>query len=196
MIIDIIDSDGIENAIYNRPEFGKRYDIAGEVVQMPDGNEAIRVILQKSLPPTEAYKGVGLLLPNGKIPAFSILNGTIYIDRKKKRLLSFDGELIGLQARMKQAEEIISRPASCHVKIEYGHRHGYTEIQKSSCIVKCENSESAFTLFNIGSNSLSRVGNSVPLRGNLPEAIRQAGDNPELWENEVVKEAIRETEGT
>ena len=40
------------------------------------------------------------------------------------------------------------------------------------------------------------IRNDLDIKSAMKELIRQAGDNPELWENEVVKEAIRETEGT
>ena len=192
MIIEYIDNNGVENAIYNRPKFKKRYNIASEVIQMPKGAELIKVTMQQSLPPAEAYKGVNMLLPNGKIPAFCILNGTIYIDRKTKRLLSFDGELIGFMARMKLAGEITLRPASCHIQIEYTHKHGCTEIEKSKCTVKCENAETKLYLTNIGPKPFSKKDKCVPILGNLPEAIRQAGYDPALWENESVKQAMEE----
>ena len=193
MIIEYIDNNGVENAIYNRPKFKKRYNIASEVIQTPNGTEIIKVVMQRSLPPTEAYKDVNMLLPNGKIPAYCILNGTIYIDKKKERLLSFDGELIGFMARMKLEEETTLRPASCHIQIEYTHNNGYTEIEKSKCTVKCENAETTLSLTNIGPKPFSKKDKCIAILGNLPEAVREAGYNPALWENEAVKKAIEES---
>lgn len=193
LIIEYIDNNGVENAIYNRPKFKKRYNIGSEVIQTPNGTEIIKVVMQRSLPPTEAYKDVNMLLPNGKIPAYCILNGTIYIDKKKERLLSFDGELIGFMARMKLEEETTLRPASCHIQIEYTHNNGYTEIEKSRCTVKCEHAETTLSLTNIGPKPFSKKDKCIAILGNLPEAVRQAGYNPALWENEAVKKAIEES---
>ncbi len=192
MIIEYIDLNGVENAIYNRQSFRSRYDIVSDIVQMPDGKDVVRVKLQKELPPADAYKGVGMILPNGKIPVFSVLTGTMYIDKAKGHLISFDGELTGFRTWRKQSEEISRQPASCLVHVEYTHQRGYTEIEKSICVVKCDNMESRLALTNIGPDAFAQMNKGVRIQGNLAKAIHEAGYDPELWENEAVKQAMED----
>lgn len=154
-------------------EASERYEVSGKRINNRGGEEDTLQIDLRPIHPALTVAGIVSLTG-------------------KKDLLSFNGELLGkiiwvMKEGIRQAVRL-----NCHFKIDYTHHRGFTEVEHYFCTINDGTEETIIELFNLGNNKLKSK-KKVPLDGNLPEAIRKAGYNPALWENEAVKKAIEES---
>lgn len=153
----------------------ERYQASAHVILDSEGDRKIKVkLLSRS--PHLLYEEVA---------------GTLYLG-EKLNLSCFDGELLGQKLwTMKEGRRNAIR-LNCIIHIDYTRERGFDEIKHSRCEIGYGNEKTIIELFKVEGKKLKSK-KKVPLDGNLPEAIRQAGYDPELWENEAVKKAIEES---
>jgi len=155
-------------------EASERYEVCGKRIS---GQEGVEDTIRIDLSPTS--------------PLLSVAGTVSLTDRRE--LLSFEGELLGKKLWVMKEGKRQAVRLSCHFKIDYTHRRGFTEVENYVCTINDGDEETAIELVNLGDSKL-KAKKKIRIDGSLPEAIRQAGYNPELWENEAVKEAIKKTE--
>ncbi len=152
-------------------DVSERYEASGQVILNSEGKRKTKVVLQSKQPNT-----------------YNEVAGTLYLD-EKLNLSCFDGELLGKHLWiMKEGER--THPNS-HIHIDYTRERGFDEIKHSRCEIGYGNEKTIIELFKVEDKKL-KAKKKVSLDGNLPEAIRQAGYDPALWENESVKQAMEE----
>ena len=150
-------------------DVSERYEASGQVILNSEGKRKTKVVLQSKQPNT-----------------YNEVAGTLYLD-EKLNLSCFDGELLGKHLWiMKEGER--THPNS-HIHIDYTRERGFDEIKHSRCEIGYGNEKTIIELFKVEDKKL-KSGKKVALDGNLPEAIRKAGYDPALWENEAVKQAM------
>lgn len=118
-----------------------------------------------------------------------ILDGTLYVDRKRCRLLRFDGQMHGLQIilydQVRKKQLYASIDYTMHV--DYRHDHGFTEISHMSDIITKDSVKIRQLLYNLGDKKLQFT-NSVRVGKNMIHAIDMAGFDSTLWvANNIVK---------
>lgn len=120
---------------------------------------------------------------------YNILEGTLYIDYKKCRLLRFDGRMRGLNlytydnARQRRTADTVQY--SMHV--DYHHDHGFTEVANMSGTLVKDKVQIRFLLFNLMGKELS-FSRSVRVGDNMMSAIDRVGHDSTLWAtSEIVK---------
>jgi hypothetical protein len=118
-----------------------------------------------------------------------ILIGTMYIDKEKMQLLRFEGEVKGYTMKVNVGDRAAMVPGECRVKVQYTHQRGFTEVEKSDCIVSCLGRTYNLQLINLGEKKIKGEP-SVPVDGDIIHAIRQAGYNSKLMESEAVRSII------
>ncbi len=165
------DQSDINRREFNPKAVSTRYYTSGQIIQNNEGNSLTKVVLQS-------------MFPN----SYDEMVGSLYLD-EKLHLLSFDGELLGKSLWVIKEGKRNAVRLDCHIQIDYTRERGFDEIRHSRCEIGYGNEKTIIELFKVEDNKL-RSKKEVALDGNLPEAIRQAGYNPELWENEAVKKAI------
>ena len=112
----------------------------------------------------------------------TILEGTLYVDRKKCQLLRFDGEVKGLYLRFydhaRQRASINLMPCALHV--DYRHDHGFTEIANMSGTLVKDNVVLRYILFNLGDKEME-FNKSVYVGNDMVKAIDKVGYDSTLW---------------
>ncbi|MCR4593322.1 MAG: carboxypeptidase-like regulatory domain-containing protein [Bacteroidaceae bacterium] len=131
---------------------------------------------------------------NPTILSQPILDGTMYIDRKRNRLLRFDGQVHGLQVilydQSREQHFITGIDYSMHV--DYRHDHGFTEIANMSGVISKDSVKVRLLLYNLGDKKLT-FRKSVRVRDNMMSAIDEAGIDSTLWiVNNIVKRTQEE----
>lgn len=126
---------------------------------------------------------------NPAITSRPILDGTMYIDSKKCRLLRFDGQIHNLHIELyDQAREqhlVTSIDYTMHV--DYRHDHGFTEIASMSGTISKDSIRIRQLLFNLGEKKLI-FSKSVRVGENMVRAIDKVGFDSTLWvTNNIVK---------
>ena len=105
-----------------------------------------------------------------------ILDGTLYVDRKRCRLLRFDGQMHGLQIilydQTRKKQLYASIDYTMHV--DYRHDHGFTEISHMSDVITKDSVKIRQLLYNLGDKKLQFT-NSVRVGKNMIHAIDMAG---------------------
>lgn len=118
-----------------------------------------------------------------------ILDGTLYIDRKRCRLLRFDGQMHGLQIVLydQAREQHYYAGIDYTMHVDYRHDHGFTEIANMSGTIVRDSVKIRQLLYNLGDKKLS-FQKSVRVGENMIHAIDQAGFDSTLWAaNNIVK---------
>jgi hypothetical protein len=132
------------------------------------------------------------LTANPAVTSHPIMDGTLYVDRKKCRLLRFDGQMHGLQiAVYDQAREQHSIAGISHtIHVDYRYDHGFTEIANMSSTITKDTIKIRQLLYNLGDKKL-KFNKSVRVRENMIRAIDQAGFDSTLW---VVNNIVKRTQ--
>ena len=145
---------------------GKLYDVSCTSFVDDDGTE-IRKIHVTGKPASSPYV---------------ILEGTLYVDYKKCRLLRFDGQMRGLYLRMydnaRRRTSIDSVGYAMHV--DYRHDHGFTEIANMSGTLVKDSVKLRYLMFNLGEKDLT-FKHRVRVGDNMLRAIDEAGYDSTLW---------------
>ena len=118
-----------------------------------------------------------------------IMDGTLYIDRKRCRLLRFDGQMHGLQIALydQAREKHIFASIDYTMHVDYRHDHGFTEISHMSDIITKDSVKIRQLLYNLGDKKL-QFNKSVRVGKNMIHAIDVAGFDSTLWvANNIVK---------
>lgn len=116
------------------------------------------------------------------IASHPMLDGTLYVDRKKCRLLRFDGEIHGLQIVLydQAREQYIVSGVQYTMHVDYRHDHGFTEIASMSGTLSKDSVTVRQLLFNIGDKNL-KFSRSVRVKENMIRAIDEVGFDSVLW---------------
>ena len=118
----------------------------------------------------------------GTASSYTVLEGTMYVDRKKCQLLRFDGEVQGLYMRFydhaRQRASIDLMQCSLHV--DYRHDHGFTEIANMSGTIVKGGVMLRYILFNLGDKEME-FKRSVHVGSNMVQAIDKVGYDSTLW---------------
>lgn len=115
-------------------------------------------------------------------PSFTILEGIMYVDRKKCQLLRFDGEVKGLHirfydhARQRSSIEMVG----CTLHVDYRHDHGFTEIANMSGTILRDNVMVRYILFNLGEKEVT-FNRTVYSGNDMIETIDKVGFDSTLW---------------
>ena len=115
-------------------------------------------------------------------PSFTILEGIMFVDRKKCQLLRFDGEVKGLHirfydhARQRSSIEMVG----CTLHVDYRHDHGFTEIANMSGTILRDNVMVRYILFNLGEKEVT-FNRTVYSGNDMIEAIDKVGFDSTLW---------------
>ena len=118
-----------------------------------------------------------------------MLDGTLYIDRKRCRLLRFDGEMHGLQIVLydQAREQYMFSGVKYTMHLDYRYDHGFTEIANMSGTLAKDSVTVRFLLFNLGDKDMG-FKKSVRVRDNMVSAIDEVGFDSSLWTmNNIVK---------
>lgn len=116
------------------------------------------------------------------IDSHPMLDGTLYVDRKKCRLLRFDGEIHGLQIALydQAREQYLVSKVQYTMHVDYRHDHGFTEIASMSGTLNKDSVTVRQLLFNIGDKNL-KFNKSVRVKDNMIRAIDEVGFDSVLW---------------
>lgn len=111
-----------------------------------------------------------------------MLDGILYVDRKKCRLLRFDGEIHGLQIALydQAREQYLVSKVQYTMHVDYRHDHGFTEIASMSGTLNKDSVTVRQLLFNIGDKNL-KFNKSVRVKDNMIRAIDEVGFDSVLW---------------
>lgn len=114
--------------------------------------------------------------------SYTILEGTLYVDRKKCQLLRFDGQVQGLylrfydHARKRASTDLVQ----CAIHVDYRHDHGFTEIANMSGTIIKDRLMLRYILFNLGEKEMT-FSKSVYVAGDMMNAIDKVGYDSTLW---------------
>ena len=114
--------------------------------------------------------------------SYTILEGTLYVDRKKCQLLRFDGEVKGLYiklydfARSRTSIDLMQ----CSIHVDYRHDHGFTEIDNMSGTIVKDKVMMRYILFNLGGWEMNFT-KDVYVGDDLIPAIDRVGYDSTLW---------------
>ena len=159
---------------FNPEPVSTRYHTSGQTVRGNDGNILTEVVLQSMFP-----------------DSYDEMVGTLCLDGNL-HLLSFDGQLLGKSLWVIKEGKRNAVRLDCRIHIDYTRERGFDEIGHSRCEIGYGNEKTTIELFKVEGSRL-KLRKKVPLDGNLSQAVHQAGYNPELWENQVVRKAIEES---
>ncbi len=145
---------------------GKLYDVACTNFFEDDGTEISRIHVTGK-PASRSY---------------TILEGTLYVDRKKCELLRFDGQLQGLYLRFYDHARRYATicQVGCTLHVDYRHDHGFTEIANMSGTLLKDNVVLRYILFNLGEKEMN-FSKSFRVGSNMMKAIDEAGYDSTLW---------------
>ena len=114
--------------------------------------------------------------------SYTILEGTLYVDRKKCELLRFDGQVQGLylrfydHARKRASTDLVQ----CAIHVDYRHDHGFTEIANMSGTIIKDKVMLMYILFNLGEKEVT-FNKSVYAGNDMIQAIDKVGYDSTLW---------------
>lgn len=123
-----------------------------------------------------------------------VLDGTLYVDRKRCRLLRFDGQMHGLQIVLydQARDKYLYTSVNYTMHVDYRHDHGFTEISNMSDVITKDSVKIRQLLYNLGDKKL-QFKNSVRVGKNMIHAIDMAGFDSTLWvANNIVKRTKEE----
>lgn len=145
---------------------GKLYDVSYASFLDDEGNE-IHKIYVEGKPASSRY---------------NILEGTLYVDYKRLRLLRFDGQMRGLFLRIydNARRRITIDSISYTMHIDYRHDHGFTEVANMSGTIAKEKVNLRYILFNLGEREMA-FNRRVRVESNMLQAIAKAGYDSTLW---------------
>ena len=145
---------------------GKLYDVSCTAFTEEDGTE-IRRIQVTGKPASADYV---------------ILDGTLYVDYKKCRLLRFDGLVRGLYLRAYDdaRRRVTIDTVRCELHVDYRHDHGFTEIANMSGIVVRDKVMLRYLLFNLGDKGMTFT-KSKRVGSNMLRTIDEVGYDSLLW---------------
>lgn len=118
-----------------------------------------------------------------------VLDGTLYVDRKKCRLLRFDGELHNLNMRVydQAHERSSSTPVVYTMHVDYSYDHGFCEIANMSGVMMKDDVKVHHLLFNLGDRKM-KFSNSLRVGNNMLQTIDKVGCDSTLWSTtDIVK---------
>lgn len=146
---------------------GKLLDVSCTAFTDDDGTEICKINVTRKPSSSSTY---------------TILEGTLYVDRKKCQLLRFDGEVQGLYIRFydhaRRRATIDLMP--CNIHVDYRHDHGFTEIANMSGTIVKDDVMLRYILFNLGDKEMT-FKKSVYVAGNMVQAIDRVGYDSTLW---------------
>lgn len=157
---------------------GKLYEVSTTSFREEDGTEITKIHVTGK--PASA--------------SYTMLEGTLYIDREKCQLRRFDGRMRGLFLRIydnaRRRTTIDTVGYAMHV--DYRHDHGYTEIDNMSGTILKEQVMLRYLLFNLGDKELT-FSKSKRVDGNMLQTIDAVGYDSTLWDMaDVVKRTKQE----
>ena len=152
---------------------GKLYDVSCAAFKDEDGTE-IRMIHVTGKPASASY---------------AILEGTLFIDYKKCRLLRFDGEMQGLRLRAYDdaRRRVSTDSVRCELHVDYRHDHGFTEIANMSGTIVRDKMMLRYLLFNLGDKEMTFT-KSMRVGNNMMQTIDEVGYDSIQWTStDIVK---------
>lgn len=126
---------------------------------------------------------------NPSIHSRPILDGTLYVDSKKLRLLRFDGKIHGLQILLydQAREQYFYTGIDYCMHVDYRHDHGFTEINNMSGIITKDSIKVRQLLYHLGDKKIA-FKKSARVGENMIRTIDNVGFDPTLWvSNNIVK---------
>lgn len=126
---------------------------------------------------------------NPTIISHPILDGTLYVDCKKLRLLRFDGKIHGLPILLydQAREQYFYTGVEYSMHVDYRHDHGFTEINNMSGIITKDSVKVRQLLYNLGDKKIT-FNKSARVGDNMIRAIDKVGFDSTLWVcNNIVK---------
>ena len=122
---------------------------------------------------------------------YPALEGTMYVDAKSYRLLSFEGKVRNMLLDVGVDFHSKSNAASPTVKIIYTHDNGFTEVESVVATMEVGKLKTRSVLYNMRDYSLPFDKVHV-MKSDLLSAIDGAGYDSTLWSNEVVRRTVEE----
>ena len=146
---------------------GKIYDVSCTAFKEDDGTEICKITVTG----------------DSGIVSRPVLEGSLYVDRKKCRLLHFDGQMRGLYLRAydQARRRITTNEVQYTMHVDYRHDHGFTEIANLSGTIVRDKVMVRYLLFNLGDKELT-FKKSVRVENNMLQTIDKVGFDSILWD--------------
>ena len=146
---------------------GKIYDVSCTAFKEDDGTEICKITVTG----------------DSGIVSRPVLEGSLYVDRKKCRLLHFDGQMRGLYLRAydQARRRITTNEVQYTMHVDYRHDHGFTEIANLSGTIVRDKVMVRYLLFNLGDKELT-FKKSVRVENNMLQTIDKVGFDSTLWD--------------
>ena len=125
-----------------------------------------------------------------------VMVGTLYVDRRTLRTMSFDGEIknMALIFTRSELESSTKVPVNLDLHIDYSYDNGYAEVADIGMQVKFDNFQTRTMLFNVeDSPLLKKQKKGKRANENMLTSIKAAGYDSIFWaENEIIKRTEEE----
>lgn len=122
---------------------------------------------------------------------YPTVEGTVYVDAKSYRVLSFEGKMRNMLLDVGVDFHSLSNAASPTVRIIYNHDNGFTEVESAVAFMEVGKLKTRSVLFNMHDYPLP-FDNLHQMKSDLISAIDESGYDSTLWSNEVVRRTVEE----
>ena len=132
---------------------------------------------------------IDLKMKNGL--TYPAVEGTLYVDAKSYRVLSFEGKMRNMALDVGVDFHSKSNSASPVVKIIYTHDRGFSEVESVVATMEVDKLKTRSVLYNMRDYRLP-FDDLHQMKTDLVSAIDEAGYDSTLWSNEVVRRTVEE----
>ncbi|MBR5608603.1 MAG: hypothetical protein IKW44_09480, partial [Bacteroidaceae bacterium] len=132
---------------------------------------------------------IDLKMKNGL--TYPTVEGTLYVDAKSYRVLSFEGKMRNMALDVGVDFHSKSNSASPVVKIIYTHDRGFSEVESVVATMEVDKLKTRSVLYNMRDYRLP-FDDLHQMKSDLVSAIDEAGYDSTLWSNEVVRRTVEE----
>ena len=119
------------------------------------------------------------------------IDGVVYVDAKKFRLLAFEGTLHNVTLDLERDFRKESAAVTPRIRINYTHDRGYAEVESMVVTMEAGDLKSRSVLMSLGEKKLP-FRNKVEVKDNLVEAIDQTRADSSLWNLAYIQRSEKE----
>ncbi len=151
-----------ENGQSTRKLDKKHYIFSGQVLEDSNGERLYKITMQCNS--DNAY-----------------IDGVVYVDAKKYRLLRFEGELHNFTLELGKDFRRETGSVQPNVCITYSHRHGFTEVESIVATMEVGDLQSRSVMMSMDEHKLPFKKGKYKQEYNMMEAIDQTHPDTALW---------------
>ena len=119
------------------------------------------------------------------------IDGVVYVDAKKYRLMAFEGTLHNVTLDLERDFRKESAAVTPRIRINYTHDRGYAEVESMVVTMEAGDLKSRSVLMSLGEKKLP-FRNKVEVKDNLVEAIDQTHADSSLWNLAYIQRSVAE----